>query len=229
MKSTRRVGWWIALPVGLALGLLIALGVDRGQSPARAQSSSPGFTLTLGQIKVNQRIARAGVRRANRAIERLNALVPGGGPGGAGPAGPAGPGAERLAFSSPVGGPPRKLLDLAGVSLTVACVGGASGEAAISTTIRVEQETALVGTATADGGTDPNNPTGTDSNNFQSDLPVGQAIDVGGVGAQDGQYGRAVANVIFITRARTISIQAFTFADAASDQCSWNGVAVPAG
>jgi hypothetical protein len=221
------LGWWIAVPVGVALGLLLALGLDRAASPANAQDSSAKFALSVQQIKINQRIAQAGVRRANRAIERLDQAVPGGGSAGTGAAGPAAPASERLAFSSPVGGPSKKLFDIAGVSLTVSCEAGGSGETAISTIARVEQETTLAGTATADGGTDPNNPNPAQSNLFQAELPVGQATQLGGVSAPDGEFSRAAADVLFITRTRTISVQAFTFADGASDRCSWNGVAVP--
>jgi hypothetical protein len=229
--NTRRLWWWIAVPAGVILGLLLALGLDRAASPAGAQGNAPGITVGVQQNTINQRIAQAGVRRANRANQRLDQLVPGGGgggTGGAGPAGPAGPGAERLAFSSAAGGPGRKVLELAGVSITVSCEPGPSGETGIATIVRVEQETTLVGTATGDSGTDPNNPNPPSSNNFQVELPVGQNVSVGGVSASDGQFTRAFASVLFVTRTRTLSLQVFSFADGASDQCSWNGVAVPA-
>jgi hypothetical protein len=37
MERVRRMGWWIAVPVGVALGLLLALGLGQAASPASAQ------------------------------------------------------------------------------------------------------------------------------------------------------------------------------------------------
>jgi hypothetical protein len=45
------MGWWIAVPVGVALGLLLALGLDRAASPASAQGGS-GFTLSVEQMRI---------------------------------------------------------------------------------------------------------------------------------------------------------------------------------
>ncbi|HEX2502342.1 MAG TPA: hypothetical protein VHK00_00235, partial [Miltoncostaeaceae bacterium] len=77
MERARRMGWWIAVPVGVALGLLLALGLDRAASPASAQGGS-GFTLSVEQMRINQRIAQQGVKRANTANARLDALRPAG-------------------------------------------------------------------------------------------------------------------------------------------------------
>jgi hypothetical protein len=79
-------------PLGLALatlsvGLGLALAMDRAAAPARAQSSEVDVTRT--QLMINQRISQAAVRRANAAIERLDALAAT--PGPPGPQGPAGP------------------------------------------------------------------------------------------------------------------------------------------
>jgi hypothetical protein len=84
----------------------------------------------------------------------------------------------------------------------------------------------IVGSAAVDTGTDPNNPGPTGVNNFGSDLPAGPAVPLGGPSAADGEYARAVANVLFVTPTRTISVDAVSFADGAADRCSFNGVAV---
>ena len=64
MERKRRMRWWTAVPVGLALGL------DRAAAPAGAQSP-PGITVSAQQLHINQRISQQGVRRANRANARL--------------------------------------------------------------------------------------------------------------------------------------------------------------
>jgi hypothetical protein len=181
------------------------------------------------QLRINQRIAQQGVKRANGANARLDALKapPTGPPGPAGPAGPAGPGASRMAYSAAVGSPPQKVLELAGMTITLGCEPAAGGGASVVTTAGLEQPTTLVGSAAVDTGTDPSNPGPTGVNNFGSDLPAGPAAPLGGPSAADGEYARAVANVLFITPSRTISIDAVSFADGAADRCSFNGVAVP--
>jgi hypothetical protein len=223
------LGWWIAVPVGVALGLLLALGLDRAASPATAQGGS-GFTLSIEQLRINQRIAQQGVKRANRANSRISgvqaaATGPAGPPG---PAGPAGPGASRMAYSAAVGAPPQKVLDIPGLAITIGCEAGAGGAASVTTTAALEQPTTLAGSASTDTGTDPNNPGPPDVNNFGTDLPAGPAVPLGGPGAADGEYARSIANVLFITPARTVSVDAVSFVDAAADRCVFNGVAVAA-
>lgn len=46
MRHARRMGSWIAVPVGVALGLVLALGLDRAAEPAGAQGAGSGFTLS---------------------------------------------------------------------------------------------------------------------------------------------------------------------------------------
>jgi hypothetical protein len=226
MERARRMGWWIAVPVGLAMGLALALGLDRASSPAAAASGS-GFTLSVEQLRINQRIAQQGVRRANRANARLDALAPGTATAGpVGPAGPAGPGASRIAYSAPAGSPAQTVLDLDGVALSVACQAGAGGGVELVITANFSAPTTLVGTASIDAGTDPTNPGPTSVSNFQNDVPAGQAT-LGTIPGADGGYGRVLANALLITAGHTLSVHVAEVADGAADRCSFNGVAVP--
>jgi hypothetical protein len=76
------MAWWLAVPLGIALGLALAAGIDSAAGPAVAQGGSGGFALSVEQLKINQRIAQAGVKRANRANNRIDQLTS----GAAGPA-----------------------------------------------------------------------------------------------------------------------------------------------
>ena len=131
-----------------------------------------------------------------------------------------------MAYSAAVGSPAQKVLDIPGLAITLGCEAGPGGGASVTTTAALEQPTTIVGSAAVDTGTDPNNPGPTGVNNFGSDLPAGPAVPLGGPGAPDGEYARAVANVLFITPTRTVSVDAVSFADGAADRCSFNGVAV---
>jgi hypothetical protein len=228
MPRVRRFGWWAAVPAGIALGLLLALAIDRAAPPAAGAAS--GFTVSVEQLKINQRIAQQGVRRANRANARLDALAPGTG-GGAGPsgaAGPAGPGAARIAFEGPVGTPPRQVMDLAGIVLRASCEAGPAGETLLVLTGDLSQPITLTGTASGDGGTDPANPASTNLNNFQDARPAGTST-LGTVPAGDGTYFRVVVNVLLVSPTRTVSVDLVEMADGINDRCSFNGVAVPSG
>ncbi len=94
----RRSPWWIAVPIALALGALIALGADRASTPAHAQAGSARIAVTPAQLRINQRISQAAVRRSNEALRRLNALGAGAGQaaGPQGPQGPPGPAATSI-------------------------------------------------------------------------------------------------------------------------------------
>jgi hypothetical protein len=222
----RRLTWWWAVPLGIALALALAVGIDRAAAPADAASGT--FELTTQQLRINQRIAQQGVRRANRANARLDALKPGGGPAGpAGPPGPAGPGAARIAFAGPVGTPLRQVLDLDGVALSAGCEAGGGGETNLVISADLAVATTVIGTASGDQGTDPANPPPANTNNFQVDLPAGPGAALGGPSAPDGNYSRAIASLLFVTPEHTISLRAAVMADGIADNCSFNGVAVP--
>jgi hypothetical protein len=222
------MGWWLAVPVGIALGLALAVGLDRAAAPASAQGGGSGFTLSVEQLRINQRIAQQGVKRANRANSRLDKL-PADGTGPAGPAGPAGPGAARIAYSAAAGTPAQTVLELAGVTLSAICEVGGGGETILTVRAGVAQATSLAGTATVDFGTDPSSPTTTLASNFQQALVPGPAGILGNAtAAPDGEFFRVFANVLFITPTRTLSLDVAVLADGAADRCSFNGVAVPA-
>src|SRR5688500_15776452 len=136
MRYARRMGWWLAVPVGVALGLALALALDRAAEPAAGQGGRPGFAVSGEQLRSNQRISQAAARRSNRATPRLDrrrlpATGPAGPAGPAGPTGPAGPGAVRIAFSAAAGASPQTILDAGGVTLTAACAAEASSAAAL--------------------------------------------------------------------------------------------------
>jgi hypothetical protein len=228
MQRVRRMGWWLAVPVGLALGLAFAVGLDRAAEPAAAQGGRSGVTLSAEQLRINQRIGQQGVKRANRANTRLDQLrTAATGPAGpAGPPGPAGPGAARIAYSAAVGTPSQTVLDLAGLTVSVSCEAGGGGETALAIRPSVAEATTVIGTSTTDTGTDPNNPDPAEVTNFQVPLAPGQA-NLGGPTAPDGEFARSVADVLFITPTRTVNLNVAAVADAAADRCSFNGVAVP--
>jgi hypothetical protein len=231
MGRARRMTWWLAVPVGIALGLAVAVGIDRAADPAAAQGGRSGFTISAEQLRINQRIGQQGVKRANRANSRLDRLTTGGvgppGPAGAaGPPGPTGPGAGRIAFSAAVGAPAQGVLDLAGVTITAACRAEAGGGAALDVTFGSPQAGTLVGTVSIATGTDPAAPA-TEFQNVQIPLAAG-ATPSPGDPAPDGEFVREFISVLLVTPARTLSLQASLIADAAADRCSFNGVAVPA-
>jgi len=64
----------IACAATLALGAGIVLGGATDTPQASAQMAAANFTLSTGQLKINQRISQAAVRRANEALRRLDAL-----------------------------------------------------------------------------------------------------------------------------------------------------------
>lgn len=66
MRSNRL---WIGLSCGVALGLASVVAVDLGTQTAGAQGS--GFTVSAQQLKINQNISSAAVKRSNRALNYL--------------------------------------------------------------------------------------------------------------------------------------------------------------
>ena len=224
------MGWWLAVPIGVALGLALAVGLDRAAEPAGAQSGRSGVTLSAEQLRINQRIGQQGVKRANRANTRLDRLPAAAtGPAGpAGPTGPQGPGATRLAYSAAQGSPAQTILDQPGLALSVVCEAGpVAGQTALSITASVPAGTSFIGTSNVDGGTDPENPDPTTSTNFANTLAAG-TNPLGGPTADDGAFSRSVGIVIFIGPTRTFTLNIGVVADGAADRCSFNGTAVPA-
>lgn len=66
----RRTGnWWIGIAAGLVLGIAAIVAVDQASEPATAQSS---FSVTPAQLKINQRISQAAVRRSNESLDLLD-------------------------------------------------------------------------------------------------------------------------------------------------------------
>jgi hypothetical protein len=94
--------WWMAVATALLVGLAAAAIASRAAAPARAQEAPAGFELSVNQLRINQRISQAAVRRGNDALAKVAALEPkvaaietGGGKAGpkgdVGPQGPIGP------------------------------------------------------------------------------------------------------------------------------------------
>jgi hypothetical protein len=63
--------WWIGVAAGVALGLGGVVAVEAATEGASAQG---GFTVTPGQLKINQRISQAAVRRSNEALQLLDPI-----------------------------------------------------------------------------------------------------------------------------------------------------------
>ncbi len=225
--TARRAAWWIAVPAGLALGLALVVGLDRAAAPARG---AQGIAVSVQQAKINQRISQQGIRRSNRANARIDALrAAATGPAGPpGAAGAAGPGAARIAFTAAAGSPRQTVLELAGVTISVGCEIGAAGETNLTIRGGAAEPTTLTGSSSDDGG-DPNAPNPTQVNNFQAELPPGTDNPLGGPGAADGEFSRAVANVLFATPTRTVSVTVAALVDGVGDTCAFNGLAVPSG
>jgi len=235
MGRARRMRWWLAVPVGVAVGLALAVALDRAAAPASAQGSGAGLTLSVEQLRINQRIAQQGVKRANRANDGLDALRTGvpaavgpqGPAGPVGPAGPAGPGAARISYSAAVGASAQTILELAGVTISVTCDAGGGGETALAITAGTEQATTLFVSSVTDTGTDPSIPGPAEVSSFQAALPAAQDTLLGGPSAPDGEFARSVSSVLFVTPTRTLSLHVAVVADSVADRCSFDGVAVP--
>ena len=57
--------WWIGIAAGLTLGAAVVVTVDQVSEPASAQG---GFAVSAEQLRINQRISQAAVRRVNALI-----------------------------------------------------------------------------------------------------------------------------------------------------------------
>src|SRR5262245_31465826 len=63
--------WWIAVAAGVVLGLGGVVAVETATDEASAQS---GFTLSREQLRTNQKISIAAVKRVNKAQKDIAAL-----------------------------------------------------------------------------------------------------------------------------------------------------------
>ncbi len=68
-EGTHEGRWWIGVAAGMVLGLGAVVGVQASTDDASAQS---GFTVTAEQLRINQRISQAAVRRSNEALDLLD-------------------------------------------------------------------------------------------------------------------------------------------------------------
>jgi hypothetical protein len=66
-----RARWWVGTAAGVALGLATVLGVEAATGDASARSS---ITVSAKQLKTNQRIAQAALKRSNVSRKRLNKI-----------------------------------------------------------------------------------------------------------------------------------------------------------
>jgi len=65
----RRASWWVGVSLGTALGLGGVVADVAAPDEASAQS---GFTVSAEQLRINQRISQAAVRRSNEALDLLD-------------------------------------------------------------------------------------------------------------------------------------------------------------
>jgi hypothetical protein len=63
--------WWVGVAAGVALGLGSLVAVEAATDDASAQR---GFTVSAGQLKINQRISQAAVRRSNQGLQLLDPI-----------------------------------------------------------------------------------------------------------------------------------------------------------
>jgi len=66
-----RPRWWVGVAAGVALGLGAVVAVEAGTQDASAQG---GFAATAEQLRTNQRISIAAVRRSNEALTLLDPI-----------------------------------------------------------------------------------------------------------------------------------------------------------
>jgi hypothetical protein len=68
-----RTRLWVGVAAGAALGLGAVVAVEASTDEASAQRP---VAITVQQLKINQRISQAAVRRSNESAGRLNAIEP---------------------------------------------------------------------------------------------------------------------------------------------------------
>jgi hypothetical protein len=74
MLEAMRGRWWVGVGAGLALGLGGVIAVEAATDEASAQRP---VAVTAQQLKINQRISQAAVKRSNDAQARLTAVSSG--------------------------------------------------------------------------------------------------------------------------------------------------------
>jgi hypothetical protein len=67
-----RSRWWVGVAAGVALGLGVVVAVDAGTDDASAQG---GFRVSAEQLRINQRISQAAVRRSNQSLDLLDPIT----------------------------------------------------------------------------------------------------------------------------------------------------------
>ena len=65
--------WWVGVAAGAAIGLGAVVAIEDTTDEA---SAARPVTVSAEQLKINQRISQAAVKRGNEAITRLDALGP---------------------------------------------------------------------------------------------------------------------------------------------------------
>ena len=68
----RSGNWWIGVAAGLTLGAAGVVTVDQATETASAQSG--GFAVSAEQLRINQRISQAAVRRSNESLDLLDPI-----------------------------------------------------------------------------------------------------------------------------------------------------------
>ncbi len=69
--------WWIGVTAGVAVGLGAVVATERATETASAQTAAQaGFTLSVEQLRINQRISQAAVRRSNESLNLLDPIRP---------------------------------------------------------------------------------------------------------------------------------------------------------
>jgi hypothetical protein len=66
-----RSRWWVGVAAGVALGLGVVVAVEAGTDDASAQG---GFRASAEQLRINQRISQAAVRRSNESLGLLDPI-----------------------------------------------------------------------------------------------------------------------------------------------------------
>jgi hypothetical protein len=69
--------WWIGVTAGVAVGLGAVVATEKATETASAQTAAQaGFTLSVEQLRINQRISQAAVRRSNESLNLLDPIRP---------------------------------------------------------------------------------------------------------------------------------------------------------
>jgi hypothetical protein len=72
---TMRESWWIAAIAGAVLAIAAVVVVSAATETATAQTAGQAnFRVTAGQLRINQRISQAAVRRSNESLRLLDPI-----------------------------------------------------------------------------------------------------------------------------------------------------------